>query len=596
MSPPLVALNGAAVSFGGAPLFERVDLGLARGERVCLVGRNGSGKSTLLKALAGEIELDAGTRFLQPGARIAYLAQEPAFGDAASVRAYVQAGLPEGATPQEAAAAEAVMAKLQIDPDAAPASLSGGEARRADLARALAGAPDLLLLDEPTNHLDLPTIAWLEQLLATFSGGVLTISHDRAFLRAVANSTWWLDRGTLRRLDKGFAAFEGWVEETLAAEAEETHRLGRKLASEMKWLREGISARRTRNEGRVRALLALRQQIAARTAATGRVQLTVTEAERSGSLVIEAEHIQKRYDARVIVRDFSTRIARGARVGFIGPNGAGKTTLLRMLTGGLAPDAGRVRLGHGLEIAYFDQRRAALDPEASVQRILCPDGGDQVFVAGKPRHVASYLRDFLFAETQMVSPVKALSGGERARLLLARLFAQPSNLAVLDEPTNDLDMDTLDLLQEVLADYPGTVLLVSHDRDFLDRVVTSTIAAEGDGRWTLYAGGYSDMLAQRGPRTGAPPPAPKRPEPAAAARTKPASTKMSFRDKHALATLPQQIETLEAEITELSTRLADPDLFARDPKRHAEMASRLAAAEAERVAAEDRWLMLAVQE
>jgi ATP-binding cassette subfamily F protein uup len=586
----LVALSGAAVRFGSAPLFAALDVGLARGERACLVGRNASGKSTLLRALAGDVELDAGSRFMQPGTRIAYLSQEPRFGAARTVREHVLTGLPDHATGQEIAAVDAVLGALQLDPDTALATLSGGEARRADLGRVLAGAPDVLLLDEPTNHLDLPTIAWLEQRLGTFTGALLTISHDRTFLNTVARRTLWLDRGRLRAFDQGFAAYEPWSEQVIEAEAEEAHRLGRKLVSETRWLREGLSARRRRNQGRVRALAALREHLAARTNAPGRVALEVSAAERGGSLVIEAEHIAKRYDDRVIVRDFSARIARGARVGIIGPNGAGKTTLLRLLTGTLAPDAGRVRLGHGVEIAYFDQRRAALDDETSLQRVLCPDGGDQVIVNGRPRHVASYLRDFLFGDGQVASPVKSLSGGERARLLLAKLFAQPSNLAVLDEPTNDLDMDTLDLLQETLSDYPGTVLLVSHDRDFLDRVATSTIALEGDGGVQEYAGGYSDYLTQRpapvAPRAAA---KPVRPAPARTEASAPAA-RLTYRDQRERTLLPERIAALEAECATLERTLADPALYARDAAAFQRTATRLDAARAELAAAEERWL------
>ncbi len=549
----------------------------------------------MLKALAGELELDQGTRFVQPGTRIAYLPQEPRFGAAKTVRDYVDAGLPAGASAQENAAVDGIMARLQLAPETALATLSGGEARRADLARVLAGAPDVLLLDEPTNHLDLPTIAWLEQLLAGFGGAVLTISHDRAFLNTVARRTWWLDRGSLRRVDQGFAAFESWSETVLEAEAEAAHKLGRKLVSETKWLREGISARRTRNMGRVRALLDLRKQLAERVRATGRVQIEVSEAERGGSLVIEAEHIAKAYDGQEIVRDFSTRIVRGARIGMIGANGAGKTTLLRLLTGELAPDRGRVRLGHGVEIAYFDQRRAALDPETSLHKVLCPDGGDQVIVAGKPRHVASYLRDFLFVDGQLFSPVKSLSGGERSRLLLAKLFARPSNLAVLDEPTNDLDMETLDLLQDVLADFPGTVLLVSHDRDFLDRVATSTIALEGDGRIQEYAGGYSDYLTQR-PPPAAPIPSAKKTKSAPAKSTSAPSpapaapTRLSYRDQRERNLLPERIAALEAEIASLAQAMADPGLYQRDPAAFQRTAARLDVARAELTTAEERWL------
>ena len=504
-TPPLVALMGATVTFGGLPVFEKIDLGIARGDKVCLVGRNGSGKSTLMKLLAGQILPDDGERFLQPGARVAYLAQEPSFDGYASVHDFVAEGLP----PDDQDAlhrVDAVLDRLGLAGDRAPTTLSGGEARRAALGRALVSAPDVLLLDEPTNHLDLPTIEWLEGELQSYRGGLLLISHDRAFLSKLSRRTLWLDRGGIRETERGFAEFETWQQEVFVSEEIAAHKLDRKIAAETQWMREGISARRTRNMGRVRALQQLRQDRNERVRGGAQVKLAVAEAEISGRLVIEAEHISKGFDTaegrREVAKDFSTKILRGDRVGLIGPNGAGKTTLLKILTGQLPPDSGTVRLGVNLQPVYFDQRRASLDPEATIHQTLCPFGGDTVTSGGQARHVASYMRDFLFDPRLKDTPTKALSGGERNRLLLATLFARPSNLMILDEPTNDLDMDTLDLLEEVLSDYDGTLLLVSHDRDFLDRLVTSVIAVEGAGEVQEYVGGYSDYAIQRQERNG----------------------------------------------------------------------------------------------
>ncbi len=590
MTLPLVALTDATVTFGGRPAFDGLSVGLGAGERVCLVGRNGSGKSTLMRALAGEIELDGGSRFVQPGTRIAYLPQEPRFGGMATVADYVATGLPADAGAAGPGRVASVLDALRLAPDAEPGTLSGGEARRADLARLLAADADVLLLDEPTNHLDIDTILWLERELGGQRGALLMISHDRAFLGALSRRTWWLDRGQARRREAGYPGFEDWAEQVLAAEAQAVHRDQRKLVAETKWLREGLSARRKRNEGRVRALQALRRSLTERDGPVGRAKLAVSEAEGGGSLVIEAEHVDKAFD-RPVVRDFSIKIKRGARIGVIGPNGAGKTTLIRLLTGELAPDRGRIRLGVGLEAAYFDQRRAALDPERSVAWALTDGSGDQVMVDGRPRHVVSYLKDFLFTDVQAMSPVKALSGGERARLLLAKLFARPSNLLILDEPTNDLDMDTLDLLEDVLGDYGGTVLAVSHDRDFLDRIATSVIALDGTGRAVEYAGGYTDYLAQRPPPVAAPPPAPK---PARTAEPRPAARRdrLSYKDERERQLLPDRIAGLEAEIAKLEADLGDPALYRRDAGRFAAAAERVAAARAELASAEERWLEL----
>ncbi len=586
--PPIIALKDIRLGFGGAPLFTGVEAAVAPGEKVCLVGRNGSGKSTLLKIMAGEVAPDSGEVFVQPGARVARLEQEPRL-EGETVAAYVAAGLP-AAEREETHRAEAVLERLGLDAAADPATLSGGQGRRAALARALVGEPDVLLLDEPTNHLDLPAILWLEERLRGFRGALVVISHDRAFLAAVSGSTWWLDRGTLRANPKGFADFDRWSEEVYAAEEAELARMDKKLLAEARWLHRGVTARRKRNQGRLRALAKLRQERRERQRPGGALKLEADAGAASGRLVIEARGVGKSFGDDVVVRDFSTRILRGDRVGVIGPNGAGKTTLLRLLIGRMEPDAGTVRLGTNLEIAWFDQRREALDPDETVWRTLTGGSGDQVWVRGKPRHVVGYLRDFLFEERQALMPVKALSGGERARLLLARLLARPSNLLVLDEPTNDLDMDTLDLLQEALADYDGTLLLVSHDRDFLDRLVTSVIAVEGGGEVGEYAGGYGDYLRQRGAPPGQAPTAKKKD----AAREKPRrkQPKLSYHEQRDLERLPRRMEELQAEAARLEATLADPDLYARDPAAFEATGARLEELRRDLEAAEDRWLEL----
>ena len=594
--PPLLALQGVTVTFGGLPLFEGVDLPIARGDKLTLVGRNGAGKSTLLRLLAGETLPDGGERFIQPGCRIGTLPQEPDIRGFTNVHDFVAAGLPPG-DEDALHRVDAVLDRLHLPGDRELAVLSGGKMRRAALARALVSRPDVLLLDEPTNHLDLPTIEWLESELLAFRGGLLLIRHDRAFLNRLARNTLWLDRGRLRSSDRPFSEFESWQAEQFAADDLASHKLDRKIASELLWMREGISARRTRNMGRVRSLQQLRSDRAAEIRGGRQVKLAVSEAEAGGRLVIEADKISKQFDTtsgrRYMVKDFSTRILRGDRVGLIGRNGAGKTTLLRLLTGKLEPDSGTVRLSPTLEAAYFDQKRESLDPEATLRQVLCPFGGDAIVVDGKSRHVASYLKDFLFDTRALDSPVRTLSGGERNRLLLAKLFALPSNLLIMDEPTNDLDMDTLDLLQEVLSDYKGTLLLVSHDRDFLDRLVTSTIAVEGDGVTQEYPGGYSDYMRQR-PPPPTPPAAPVTAKPAAPApeSAPKAKRKLGYKEQRELDQLPARIESLTAEVKKLTDRLADPALFARDAAAFSRLTADLEARHAELAAAEERWLEL----
>ena len=592
MAPPLLTLQDIHLTFGGTALLEGAELMLGERERVCLVGRNGSGKSTLLKIAAGLVEADTGARFAQPGATIRYLPQEPDLSGFATTLAYVEAGLAPG---DDAHRARYLLEQLGLSGDEEPARLSGGEARRAALGRVLAPQPDILLLDEPTNHLDLPAIEWLESELASLRSALVLISHDRRFLEKLSRATVWLDRGVTRRIEKGFASFEEWRDQVLEEEEREQHKLGRKIVAEEHWMRYGVTARRKRNMRRVGLLADLRKDFREHRAAQGSVKIAVNEAELSGRLVVEANSIAKAFGDVPIVRDFSIRIQRGDRIGLVGPNGAGKTTLLKLLTGELAPDAGEVRLGANLQIATLDQRREALDPNVSVRDTLTGGRGDMVLVGNQTRHVVGYMKDFLFTPEQAGTPVIALSGGERGRLTLARALAKPSNLLVLDEPTNDLDLETLDLLEEMIDDYPGTVLLVSHDRDFLDRTVSAVIVAEGDGRWNVYAGGYSDMVAQRGEGVTAKgaraePKTPReRSEMPAATAPK---TRLTFKDKHALEALPARIAALEAQIAMLSNTIADPSLYAKDRAAFDTASAALAKAQADLAAAEDEWLRL----
>ena len=596
MSAPLLLLRDIRHGFGGRDLLSGAELAVHDGARIALVGRNGSGKSTLLKIAAGLIDPAAGERIVQRGTAMSYLPQEPDLTGYHTVLDYVSAGLGEH---DGAHVAHIALDGLGLSADADPAKLSGGERRRAALARALAPEPDILMLDEPTNHLDLPAIANLENLLAARRGALILISHDRRFLDRLSTETVWLDRGIARAVNKGFAEFESWRDEVLEEEAVAAHKLERRIAREEDWVVHGVSARRKRNQKRMARLATLRDEHRARRRPQGQVQLAVSEADASGKLVVEAVDVAKAYDAAApIVRDFSVRIFRGERIGIVGPNGAGKTTLINLLTGTLAPDAGRISLGAGLEMVTLDQGRADLDPNMTLQDALTRGHGDAVVIGGVRRHVVGYMKDFLFTAEQAGSPVSALSGGERARLMLARALSLPSNLLVLDEPTNDLDLETLDLLQEMIGDYPGTVLLVSHDRDFLDRTVDAVIVAEGRGRWTVYAGGYSDMVAQRGEGVTASSPKSK----AAAPASRPAPTpdkpqpqrKLNFAQTQALKTLPGKIAALEKEIAALSGELADDGLFARDAKRFTAASTRLAAAQSERDAAETEWLELEI--
>ncbi len=596
MAPPLIQLTDIALTFGGTPLLEGVELSVAPGERVCLVGRNGSGKSTLLKIVAGLVEPDHGTRFVQPGAVVRYLPQEPDLSGHATTLSYVLSGL----TPQDDPyRARYLLEQLGLTGEENPAHLSGGEVRRAALAHVLAPSPGVLLLDEPTNHLDLPAIEWLEARLGEHRGALVLISHDRRFLQNLSRSTVWLDRGRTRRIEVGFGAFEAWRDEQLAEEERNQQKFDRKIVAEEHWVRYGVTARRKRNVKRMANLAALRQARRDYRATSGKAVIAAAQADKSGALVIEAKSINKAFGERIIARDFSLRVMRGDRIGIVGPNGSGKTTLISMLTEALAPDSGEIRIGANLAMATLEQDRESLDPKWTLARALTGGRGDIVNIGGQAKHVVGYMRDFLFEPEQARTPISALSGGERGRLMLARSLAKPSNVLVLDEPTNDLDLETLDVLEEMLGDYAGTVILISHDRDFLDRVVSAVIVPEGDGRWIEYAGGYSDMLAQRRPDAENKAPAQARlasaEKPPQAPRSQaPAKKRLSFNDQYALKTLPARITELETDISTLQTKLGDATLYARDRDAFNAATTALTAAQAELAALEEKWLALEI--
>ena len=590
MKPPVLALKDVRLADGPKMLFDGVDLAVEPRSRACLVGRNGAGKSTLLKILAGQIAADEGERTVQPSIRIAYVPQEPDIAGE-TLLDYVVAG---GAEPHRG---EAALELFGIDPAKPAKGLSGGEIRRTALARAFAEEPDVILLDEPTNHLDILAIETLEAELANSRAALVIVSHDRAFLERVTNRCFWLEHRKVRRLEKGFAAFDEWVERILAAEAEEGRRLDKQLEKEEYWLRRGVTGRRARNEGRRRALMELRKtKVERMREVRGDLSMGLASSGLSGQRVAEVKNIAKAFGDRTLVKDFSTRILRGDRVAIVGPNGAGKTTLVKLLLGELPPDSGSVNLGVNLEIAYIDQGRVDLKPEMTLRDVLTPLGGDQVMVRGQPKHVAAYAKEFLFTDNQLRQPVRSLSGGERNRLLLARALATPANLLVLDEPTNDLDMDTLDLLEDLLADYEGTLILVSHDRDFVDRLATSTIALDGHGRVVETPGGWQDFLSQnpgffKSVAAGAAP-APAAPKPAAPRAEPSKPSKLSYKDQRRLQELDAAIAALPGKIAKLETDMADPNLYTRDPSGFAKLSAALEAARQELAASEEEWLEL----
>ena len=590
MAPPLLTLRDINLTFGSNSLLEGAELYVSQRDRVCLVGRNGSGKSTLLKIAAGLVEADSGEKFLQPGTTIRYLPQEPNFSDFETTLDYAQAGCEAGDDPYQAIY---LLEQLGLTGEENPSQLSGGEARRAALVHVLAPEPDILLLDEPTNHLDIEAIEWLEGHLKNSTSAIVLISHDRRFLENLSQTTIWLSLGQTRQLDQSFKDFEVWRDEILEQEESDRHKLDRKIVREEHWLRYGVTARRKRNVRRLSDLQNLRQQRRDRQSDVGSVKMVATEARSSGKLVFEAENISKNFSGRDIIRNFSTRILRGDRIGFVGPNGVGKTTLLKLLTSELEPDEGTIRSGAKVEMVSLDQRRESLDANTSLSDALTGGGNDMVFVGSQQRHVMSYMKDFLFQPEQARTVVSALSGGERGRLMLARAFAKPSNILVLDEPTNDLDHETLDLLQELICDYSGTILLVSHDRDFLDRVVTTTLAPsdEMSGVWIEYAGGYSDMLLQKNSSSGANKNMKKQ------KNSKPGKSKnkvhrMSFKDKHALETLPEKIENLRTNIINIQNQMSDPEFYKNKTEELETSVVALSSKEIELAELEEQWLEL----
>ena len=593
---PLLQLNEISLTFGGDPIFDGLSLVAQPGDRVALVGRNGSGKSTLMKVMAGLVEADKGEVIAGPGVSVGYMEQEPDLSGFATLGDFASHGLDEG----EMYKVERAGAGLKFDPARPVETASGGERRRAALARLMAGAPDLMLLDEPTNHLDIEAIAWLESELKATRKGYIIISHDRAFLKALTRATLWIDRGMVKRQEKGFGEFETWRDAAWEEEDTQRHKLNRKIKAEARWAVEGISARRKRNQGRVRALQELRSERAGQISRQGAAAMAFEGGQKSGRKVIEATQITKAFGDKKILEPFDITINRGDRIALVGPNGVGKTTLLNMMIGREEPDSGTIKLGTNLELALFDQSRAQLDGDMSLWESLTGDPemrvsgkADQVMVRGMPKHVVGYLKEFLFDEGQARAPVRSLSGGEKARLLLAKLMARSSNFLVLDEPTNDLDIETLDLLQDLLGQYDGTVILVSHDRDCLDRVAVTTVAMEGDGKATVYAGGWSDYIAQRNQDDfGGSVVKSKRSLAKGKEKETPKVTGLSFTENHRLEAIPAEMERLETEIGKLQELMSDPELFTANPIKFQKATDALIERQSKLDAAEEEWMML----
>ena len=594
MAPPLLTLKDMALTFGSTPLIERADLTVHARDRICLVGRNGSGKSTLLKIAAGLVEADSGDRFVKPGTSWRYLPQDPDLSSYANVETYVRDGL-VGA--DDGYRIPYLLDALGLKGDEDPSYMSGGEKRRAALVRTLAPEPDILMLDEPTNHLDLPAIEWLEGELGNIRAALLLISHDRRFLESLSRKTLWMDRGETRELNKGFGHFEDWRDEVLEQEELDRHKLARQIHREQHWVVHGVSGRRKRNVRRLKELGSLRKELKSAKKVVGQADITVTQGRSSGKRVARLTDVSKAFDGRTVIDTVSMRIHRGERIGIVGPNGSGKSTLLKLIMGEIEADSGTVELGLNLEPLVIDQNRSTLNPDWTLADALTDGGGDSVIVNDQPRNVIGYMKDFLFLPEQKRTPIHALSGGERGRLQLARGLRLPSNLLVLDEPTNDLDLETLDLLQEIVADYAGTVILVSHDRDFLDRTVTRTLAYEGDGKWQIYAGGYSDLIAQRG--SGVKVRQDGKSDRAKANKTtksdeaqKPSPAKLSYKHKFRLEKLPEEMAAIEVEIETLNTAMADPELYAKDPERFQKTSDAVVAAHAKLAELEEEWLEL----
>ena len=582
MAAPILAYEDLGLVQGSGWLFRNLALFVAPRDRLALIGRNGAGKTTLLKLLAGQIDADEGRRTVVPGSRIVLLEQEPALTGFSTLRDFAMSG---GGAAHDV---DAIADQIGIDLDREALTASGGERRRAAIARALAMAPDVLLLDEPTNHLDLSAIEWLEDWLGRYSGAFIAISHDRTFLTRLTRSTLWLDRGGIRRKEIGFGGFDAWTDEVYAQEARAADKLDAKLKLEFHWLQRGVTARRKRNQGRLEKLGEMRAARAAMIGPAGAAKLSISTDDVRTKSVIRAEHVTKSFGDRAVIKDFSLRVQRGDRIGVVGSNGAGKTTLLKLLTGELEPDSGKITLAKTLDAVIIDQQRSLMAPDKSVRAVLT-QGGDWIEVQGVKKHLIGYLKDFLFDPGVADAPIGSLSGGERSRLLLAREFARPSNLLVLDEPTNDLDLETLDLLQEVIADYGGTVLIVSHDRDFLDKTVTITLGLDGSGKVDIVAGGYADWERRRQVRREGPKPAVK----ATVAEPPRARVKLTYKDQRDYDQLPGRVEELEAIIARDETALMDADLYRRDPERFATLTASIVKARAEKDAAEERWLEVA---
>jgi len=588
MAAPLLSFENLGLNQGTGWLFRGLNVQIGERDRLALIGRNGAGKTTLLKLIGGQIEPDEGKRSIVPGTHVVMLEQDPDVSGFATLHDFATSG----ANAPAAHEVEAIADQLGIDLTREAATASGGERRRAAICRALASEPDILLLDEPTNHLDISAITWLEDWLRRFNGAFIAISHDRAFLTNLTRSTLWLDRGALRRSEVGFGGFEAWTEKVYAEEARAADKLDAKLKIEAHWLERGVTARRKRNQGRLAKLWEMRAQRAAMVGPQGTAKLAVTSDDSKTKSVIAAEHVTKSFGDRAIIKDFTLRIQRRDRIGIVGGNGAGKTTLLKLLTGEIDPDSGTIKRAATLDGIVIDQQRSLMQPDKRVRDIIA-EGGDWIDVRGERKHVLSYLKDFLFDPSLVDARIGTLSGGERSRLLLAREFARESNLLVLDEPTNDLDLETLDLLQEVIADYEGTVLIVSHDRDFLDRTVTLTLGLDGSGKVDIIVGGYADWEAKRRQPNAAPkrPSAPKADAPSAP--PPPKAAKLSYKDQRDYELLPKRIEEIETTIARDEEALSDPNLYAKNPKRFAELSAAIEKARGEKDAAEERWLELA---